>query len=646
MKNKFQFAMTLAVILAMVFTSLALADNVQNDVTAGGNDTITSGGSTTVNYRIGANNGDGETGCNAKSASPAVVTIIAPAGVTAMPGSLTFTSCGTDQPVVFTSSTVGDHAITVSVSDSGAGTYNTNPAKFTLHVNAAPPPSDLTPPVITPSVDGTLGENGWYVSDVTVSWTVEDGESDIASSSGCDPTTINADTAGTTLTCSATSDGGTASQSVTIKRDASAPSISASADPGPNGNGWNNSDVTVSYSCIDNGPAGVDAAASDLGDDVLSASGTGSGTCVDLAGNSDGASYDALIDTDAPSASASASPAANANGWNNTTVTVSFTGNDGSGSGIDFCDAAVVLSSEGAGQSASGTCTDLAGNVSAPAIKSGINIDKTPPTASASASPAANANGWNNTNVTVSFSGNDALSGIASCDPAVILSAEAAGQSASGTCTDLADNVSALATASGINIDKTAPTVSLVGGPADGASYYFGSVPAAPTCSASDGLSGLDGSCSVSGYSTAVGTHTVVASAKDLAGNQSSASATYTVLAWTLKGFYSPVDMNGVFNVVKGGSTVPLKFEVFAGTTELKDISVVQSFVQTKIACDGSVPVDDIEFTTTGSTSLRYDATAGQFIQNWQTPKLPGQCYRVTMTTDDGSSLVAFFKLK
>ena len=45
-------------------------------------------------------------------------------------------------------------------------------------------------------------------------------------------------------------------------------------------------------------------------------------------------------------------------------------------------------------------------------------------------------------------------------------------------------------------------------------------------------------------------------------------------------------------------------------------------------------------------TSLRYDATAGQFIQNWQTPKLPGQCYRVTMTTDDGSALVAFFKLK
>jgi len=37
---------------------------------------------------------------------------------------------------------------------------------------------------------------------------------------------------------------------------------------------------------------------------------------------------------------------------------------------------------------------------------------------------------------------------------------------------------------------------------------------------------------------------------------------------------------------------------------------------------------------------------AGQFIQNWQTPKLAGQCYMVTMTTQDNSKLKAYFKLK
>ena len=197
-----------------------------------------------------------------------------------------------------------------------------------------------------------------------------------------------------------------------------------------------------------------------------------------------------------------------------------------------------------------------------------------------------------------------------------------------------------------IKRDATAPSVSLVGGPDDGSSYYFGSVPAAPTCSASDATSGLAGPCSAPGYGTTVGSHTVTASATDNAGNTASASASYTVLAWTLNGFYQPVDMSGVYNVVKGGSTVPLKFEVFAGPTELTSTSVVASFVQTKIACDGSAPVDDLEFSTTGGTSLRYDGTGGQFIQNWQTPKLPGQCYKVTMTTLDGSTLSANFKLK
>ena len=37
-----------------------------------------------------------------------------------------------------------------------------------------PVSDDLTPPVITPTVSGAAGSNGWHVSDVTVSWTVTD----------------------------------------------------------------------------------------------------------------------------------------------------------------------------------------------------------------------------------------------------------------------------------------------------------------------------------------------------------------------------------------------------------------------------------------------------------------------------------------
>ena len=40
--------------------------------------------------------------------------------------------------------------------------------------------------MITPTVSGTLGSNGWYVSDVSVSWDVQDPESEVTSRAGCD----------------------------------------------------------------------------------------------------------------------------------------------------------------------------------------------------------------------------------------------------------------------------------------------------------------------------------------------------------------------------------------------------------------------------------------------------------------------------
>ncbi|MBI5943075.1 MAG: BMP family ABC transporter substrate-binding protein [Chloroflexi bacterium] len=123
-------------------------------------------------------------------------------------------------------------------------------------------------------------------------------------------------------------------------------------------------------------------------------------------------------------------------------------------------------------------------------------------------------------------------------------------------------------------------------------------------------------------------------------------TAIVEVLFWTLRGFYQPVDMNGVYNIVKNGSTVPLKFEIFAGNTELTDTAYIKSLTYAQTSCDATAITDEIETIATGSTSLRYDTTTGQFIYNWKTPKTAGKCYRVTMTTIDGSSLVAYFKLK
>jgi hypothetical protein len=169
--------MTLGLLLAI--PAVALADNVVNDVVAGGNDTITAGGSTTINYRIvqqpvGA---DGQAGCNAADTSPATVTINAPAAVTATPGSLIFTACqsgstSNSQAVVFSSNTSGDYPITVSVSDSGTGSYNTNSAAFTLQVNAPPNTAPTKPG--TPS--GTTPNQGAF----TLNWgaSTDDGNPD------------------------------------------------------------------------------------------------------------------------------------------------------------------------------------------------------------------------------------------------------------------------------------------------------------------------------------------------------------------------------------------------------------------------------------------------------------------------------------
>jgi hypothetical protein len=129
--------------------------------------------------------------------------------------------------------------------------------------------------------------------------------------------------------------------------------------------------------------------------------------------------------------------------------------------------------------------------------------------------------------------------------------------------------------------------------------------------------------------------------------NVETAGWTLTVKA-TATGFYAPVDMGDTLNVVKGGSTVPLKFEVFATQNEWTNPAVVRDFAVEAVACSAIDPaaVDSVEFTTTGGTSLRYDPDEGQFIQNWKTPSTTGRCYAVTLRLVEDTELVAFFRTR
>src|SRR5512138_3142805 len=100
MNKKVTLGLTLAILLAMLVSTVALADPIVNDIDttidpALESRTITSGGSTSVGFFVRADTVTGDAnGCNATGANPATVNLSVPAGVTASSTSLTFTGCG------------------------------------------------------------------------------------------------------------------------------------------------------------------------------------------------------------------------------------------------------------------------------------------------------------------------------------------------------------------------------------------------------------------------------------------------------------------------------------------------------------------------------------------------------------------------
>ncbi len=196
---------------------------------------------------------------------------------------------------------------------------------------------------------------------------------------------------------------------------------------------------------------------------------------------------------------------------------------------------------------------------------------------------------------------------------------------------------------SGIAVDLTAPgPIVFVGGLVAGASYDFGSLPAAPTCTAADGASGL-ASCAVSGYSALVGSWTLSALASDAAGNVSGSTLGYNVLPWTLTGFDKPLDMAGL-NDLRAGNSAQLKFSVNAGSTDLSSLLVVAGIDQVQVACPLAAKGPNGKGGPSSGAPARKAGTP--FNVRWDSPSLPGTCWQVTLRTADGSSLSALFKLR
>jgi large repetitive protein len=333
--------------------------------------------------------------------------------------------------------------------------------------------------------------------------------------------------------------------------DESAPTISYSTSPVANGSGWNNTPVTVTFSCADpnladgSAGSGLTSCSTPGGTSTLtpgSASGNVSvllstegaaqavnASAADQAGNTSTASVNVSIDRTAPTISGGATSPPNANGWYQGPVNLAYTCNDPNGSngtpgsGIASCTSSATISSEGAGQSYTARATDQAGNTSSKTT-TGINIDETPPTLTTSESGKQGNAGWYVGPVTVHFNAADALSGVdPSTVPAdVVLTGDGANQSVTRSVSDLAGNTTST-TASGINIDQTPPTVvinqSVAAPNANG--WYRAPVTVSFVCS--DSGSGVaPGSCPAS-YTLTDGTHAPQTFAvSDVAGNQTS----------------------------------------------------------------------------------------------------------------------------
>src|SRR5205085_8061303 len=85
----------------------------------------------------------------------------------------------------------------------------------------------------------------------------------------------------------------------------------------------------------------------------------------------------------------------------------------GSGVASGPTPATASQSADTAGKSFSSTAADRLGNTGSGSVS--VKLDRTLPTITGSRAPAPNANGWNNTSVTVSRACSEALSGDQNC---------------------------------------------------------------------------------------------------------------------------------------------------------------------------------------------------------------------------------------
>jgi len=347
-------------------------------------------------------------------------------------------------------------------------------------------------------------------------------------------------------------------------------------------------------------------------------------------------------------------PAPNGNGWNNTSVAVTLSSTDSEANGTGVKEIHYAINSGTpvvvAGASATINFTtegifslsyfgvDNAGSTEA-AHTLTVQIDETPPTITSSQSPPANAAGWNNSDVTVSFTCSDALSGIDTCTAPITVSTEGAGQVETGTAKDKAGNTAT--TSRTINLDKTPPVLTM---PVFAASYLLNSTYTF-NFGATDALSGIatmqatfNGNPITSGTTvtlTHLAINTFTLAASDVAGNTATQTATFAVV-YNFIGFLPPIpnDGSGLFKL---GSTVPVKFQLTDVNGTL--ISTAACHLTIQMISNNTLIGTPIDATAPGNADVgdlfRFDGT--QYIFNWSTKPVSTGTWQLQARLDDGT---------
>ena len=395
----------------------------------------------------------------------------------------------------------------------------------TASVTSPPFGIDLSAPSISVTLSPPANANGWNNGAVTARFSCNDAGSGIESCPS--DQTVSTEGANQTVSGTATDKAGnSATASVTVNIDLTAPVVTQTQSPAANAGGWNNGPVVVSFDASD-ALSGV-APGSLTTPVTLSVEGinlSASGQATDLAGNVGSVTRAGIkIDRTLPTAAVSLSPPPNANGWNNGTVTAHFTCSD-AGSGVAACPPDQVISGEGANQTLSGTVADNAGN-SASVTSVPVNLDRTPPSITVALSPSPT-NGIYTGPVTAHFTCADSLSGVASCSPDQVVTTAGANQTVTGTATDRAGNTASV-TSEPFTIQIGTPTITLTLSPSPNANgWNNGPVTAHFTCT--ENGSSLPGCPADQVITTEGANQTVTGTVTDAAGNTVTASATINI---------------------------------------------------------------------------------------------------------------------